>query len=109
VSDTRTDEELNRIIAGWMGWKPSEGDLKAEEAWEQVTGNRPTTQPPDYCNDMNAMHEAVLKLSDDQIELYSDHVYSNRAFRFHSKAKALHTAGMRQRAEALVTVIEGRQ
>jgi hypothetical protein len=48
-----TDSEINKIIAEYIQWKPAiiPRDMtgKPFEGWDI---------PPDYCRDLNAMHEA---------------------------------------------------
>lgn len=102
----RTDEELNRIIAEWCGWTPTDGDLKCAGAWLEMTGETIPPSPPKYSTDLNAMHD-VWKKSDAwtrtkwTMEL-ADCVNKNPTDGF-----CLIFATARQRAEALVDVIEG--
>jgi len=113
-TDTRSDEELNRVIAEWCGWKfvPSRdiyicGQLQAvPEEWVDP-GSESYNAPPNYCRDLNACHEAEGKLDDEQFDLFRWILWDavkkptiNAWFRAHLSAEA------RQRAEALVKVIE---
>jgi hypothetical protein len=50
-----TNEQINIAIAEACGWKEDEFG----PSWYQSY-----TKMPDYCNDLNAMHEAWLSLSD---------------------------------------------
>ena len=58
MKDQRTDAELNRVIAGWMGLNLEDytghpdNPVKAEIA------------PPNYCTDLNAIQQAVMNLPD---------------------------------------------
>ena len=73
-----TDSEINRRIAELCGWthlncKPYDLDcleLKACYGFMRAPDGR-TGQPPDYCNDLNAMHEAEKVLSSKQQEIYA--------------------------------------
>jgi hypothetical protein len=51
------DEQINIAIAELCGWKEEEFG----PSWYQSF-----TKMPDYCNDLNAMHEAEKTLSGDQ-------------------------------------------
>jgi hypothetical protein len=62
-----TDEEINEAIAPIQGW-----DMDPEEAHEWESRGRWVKSPrgamkfrhaiPNYCNDLNAMHEAIMLL-----------------------------------------------
>lgn len=57
-----TNEQINRAIAEVCGWK---------EGVERYVQNLPLLKaPPDYCTDLNAMHEAEKVLTDDQREVF---------------------------------------
>lgn len=95
-----TNEQINKVIAETCGWieRPTCTDF---------LGN--PLLPPDYCNDLNAMHEAEKRLSEKQ----------KRTFAF-MLAQVLDTsptvdlddqflnihATARQRAEAFLKTIE---
>jgi hypothetical protein len=56
-----TDEKINIAIAkacGWLLVKACDGSLIGKLKNEQG----PMDEIPDYCNDLNAMHEAVLSV-----------------------------------------------
>lgn len=118
MKDTRTDQELNRIIAEWMGWKfqpetPLGSPLDYEpEHWLDENG-----APVNwfFCEDLNAIHEALKKLTTDpQQERYQcglvnimlgksfgDYLHwTDVGMVFVANAEA------RQKAEALVAFIE---
>jgi hypothetical protein len=68
-----TNEEINRAVAESVGWRfVSVGcDGLTDVAWlppgalESITAfDACGSHPPDYCNDVNAMHEVVCKLPD---------------------------------------------
>lgn len=112
----RTDEELNRIIAEW---------LKPKLSCDRIGGCLHNINPTyscicdelvieEYSADLNAMHEAEKKLTRSQpyeyasilgdiVEIHDDY-YDGIVF---SEASKLTFATARQRAEALVAVIEG--
>jgi len=73
-----TDEQINIAIAEACGWtclgqvegcKPHgyPPDARKPTTKELLEGYGPSPwDVPDYCNDLNAMHEAVRKLTDSQ-------------------------------------------
>lgn len=102
--DNRTDDELNAIIANWMpGCRPESGrfdEFPEPEHWIDQEDHF-------FCEDLNACHEAEERLTDGQFDMFRwilwDSVKQptiNAWFRAHLSATA------RQRAEALVRVIE---
>lgn len=117
-TDKRTDEELNRIIAGWAGT----GSYVDEVGLIQLpmaTDGQSWDFSPNYCRDLNAVHEAVMRL------LNSKPGYWDRAWFWglHQLVTGIDShdgwgevdarsccdtsnATARQRAEALVRVIE---
>ncbi len=111
----KTNEELNCIIAKWVGYKfqpeklPTHRDPDYEPAFWIDPDDRNTFDIPRYCEDINAIHEAEKKLTDYQkVKCYhkiSDIIgdcgepTENFFNTYHATA--------RQRAEALVAVIEG--
>jgi len=119
-TDTRTDDELNKVIAEWCGWRflPSQDiyiagiDQALPEHWEDPD-EAAHEQCPNYCQDLNAVHEAIAKLgyidgmrfieslaeiSDNNEDYYEGWCTSTIVGLFDTTA--------RQRAEALVKVIE---
>jgi hypothetical protein len=72
------DESINRAIAEHLGWKfipcHDDGFGKATgERWLDPDGDIGMT-PPDYCGDLNAMHEAVQSLNEVELFRYADEV-----------------------------------
>jgi len=71
-----TNEEINRAVAESVGWKfiPCHDDgfgRATGERWLDPDGDIGLT-PPDYCNDLSAIHEAeqqTFKTREDQMEL----------------------------------------
>ena len=94
-----TDQEINVAIAEACGWERVgvyEGFLMGVEP---LDGQFVTL--PDYCNNLNAMHEAEMTLPNEYVKrLYIDHlVCLMEAGTFTVMASA------RQRAEAFLRVI----
>ena len=66
-----TDEQINQRIAevcGWTQFKP----IGISSCLHGVPpdGYGPFEEIPDYCNDLNAMHEAEKVLTDDQRSIF---------------------------------------
>jgi hypothetical protein len=61
-----TNEQINIAIAEACGWY--EEDNESEICWtrDELTYYLHEDELPDYCNDLNAMHEAEKTLSGDQ-------------------------------------------
>jgi hypothetical protein len=70
-----TDEQINIAIAEACGWNPPPegmgnmthggGKFMSSEEWRK-------SHLPNYCNDLNAMHEAEATLDFEQAELFED-------------------------------------
>lgn len=112
-TDTRSDEELNRVIAEWCGWKfvPSRdiyicGQLQAvPEEWVDP-GSESYNAPPNYCRDLNACHEAEKRLNREQLVDYCSFRLRYTTGEGMASDYKMICATARQRAEALVKVIE---
>ena len=67
------NEHDQRIFtAEWMGWRQTSGPSGFTEWWHSdKIGYRET--PPDFCHDLNAMHEVEKKLDDGG---YNDYVHT---------------------------------
>jgi hypothetical protein len=96
-----TDEQINQRIAEACGWTKIEHfpggfwgqhPLCLDEASEYYDW-----PIPNYCNDLNAMHEAEKTLNSEQWHLYS-------AWLFKATARPQH-ATARQRAEAFLRTL----
>lgn len=86
-----TNDQINRAIAEACGW---------EEGVERYVQNLPLMKaPPDYCTDLNAMHEAEKVLTDDQFKWYT---YWVEKLMPETKYRCYLCATARQRAEAFV-------
>ena len=66
-----TDEQINQCIAEACGWKEVEPWLNGDRCFElnkSVCGYR-AEDLPDYCTDLNAMHEAEEALTEEQWDI----------------------------------------
>jgi hypothetical protein len=89
-------EQQRIAIAEACGWKP-------ETYWAQPIepGDIPvTTSPPDYLNDLNAMHEVEKVLTNEQLEVYCNILHKPN----HGVYWAIHSTAS-QRAEAFLRTI----
>lgn len=88
-----TDEQINRAIAEACGWnnKPVVRTNGKGSVW--------VTEWPDYCDDLNAMHEAEKVLTDDQFKWYT---YWVEKLMPETKYRCYLCATARHRAEAFV-------
>ena len=114
TTETRTDDELNRIIAEWMGWRNFITLGGVVNGWPEtpptvlvlkVPGPDPV---PNYCRDLNAVHEAERALSNGTLSSVYDRFEIHLAevcFLEGHRRNMIHSSA-RQRAEALVKVIE---
>jgi hypothetical protein len=88
-----TDEQINRAIAKMCGWFYYDG-------WHHPDGR---AELPDYCTDLNAMHEAEKMLTYEQCAFFRTHLreriedHAASLFVWHSTA--------RQRAEAFLRTL----
>lgn len=92
-----TDKQINAAIAEACGWKEVRvnGGAGVYKGFDNGAELRPDI--PDYCNDLNAMHEAekeILKID----YIYQWHLSETQCFKdWHATA--------RQRAEALLKTL----
>jgi len=107
-TDARSDEELNYIIAGWLGWtfhpesSPGDIELYEPEHWTDETGMAANWF---FCDDLNAVHQAWLKLNKDEKHRFQDALQRVLLSSLQASCWMI-GAEARQRAEALVKVIE---
>jgi hypothetical protein len=83
-----TDEQINAAIAESLGWKNCKVLPKPQKYWDasDVTemvriGSPPVAGSctfPDYCNNLNAMHEAEETLTEEQWDFMFGHLVSMR-------------------------------
>jgi hypothetical protein len=93
-----TDEQINIAIAKACGWKINAKAFLAkplDKEWQYLD------TIPDYCNDLNAMHEAVRILESRERITYSDLLHQIAGYHSYDVSEA--TA--RQRAEAFLKTI----
>jgi hypothetical protein len=89
-----TNKQINIAIAEAVGWE-------GHPVFIDVMGNHyPVGLPPDYCNDLNAMHEAEKVLTSEQIDKY----VTILCLEIQPEPK-LHHATAQQRAEAFLRTI----
>ncbi|MGA1046868.1 MAG: hypothetical protein ACO3UU_02575 [Minisyncoccia bacterium] len=104
-----TDQEINKIIAEYCGWKYEFNGNDEDPEWYWIPPNNPDGNgtPPDYCNDLNAMHDAEKTLSRGQNyhQLYGFGFYVNTLTQICYQQHIL-TATASQRAEAFVRTID---
>jgi len=112
-----TDQEINYVIAefcGWVEYHPTPETIsKGYPSYSYWTPPRDSKQfaenwgkleldyPPDYCNDLNAMHEAEKMLNEKQEDIMNNTLWDimdGRKYLWHSTAS--------QRAEAFVRTID---
>ena len=103
-----TDAQINRAIAEACGWEKVQKEVDVD-TWPSIATFwrhpvlQPTlircTYPVDYCNDLNAMHEAEKLLNEIQLFRYKSEleVLCGLKFPFHATA--------RQRAEAFLRTL----
>ncbi len=72
MSQELTPEQMNRMIAEAVGWKREIfGPLVQDYRWH-FEGHPVHHEPPNYCNDLNAMAQAEAMLSDDEWDEYCE-------------------------------------
>lgn len=118
MSDPRTDDEMNRIIAKWVGFE-KQVPYETEDSDGSMINCLGGSPIPKYCSDLNAIRVAVTKLTGDDKSLWYDylslHLPKYPMADIHNIHQSKWTtawfvaveASARQRAEALVKVIEG--
>lgn len=103
-----TDEEINEAIAKACGWKKPARKTVLNEKGFFVTQHAQSA--PNYCNDLNAMHEAeessVINLHDYGMHLYQIVVpLETRVFVKSDPNVYIWHATARQRAEAFLRTL----
>lgn len=98
-----TDQEINHVIAEFCGYK----FITFNRGWIACGDGETQVNIPDYCNDLNAMHEAEKTLSRGQNyhQLYGFGFYVNTLTQICYQQHIL-TATASQRAEAFVRTID---
>ena len=96
-----TDEQINAAIAEACGWVP---DCDRGICWDQY-GNAIIT-PPNYCADLNAMHEAEKTLNKEQVREYQTYMYDMACEIDNTCGRWMpYSATARYRAEAFLKTI----
>jgi hypothetical protein len=91
-----TDDRINKIIADICGWKS-----KIAGYWITPDGSDAfACDLPDYCNDLNAMHEAEKMLTEHQ----NESIYPRNLGAWRNPTKVI-CATARQRAEAFLKTL----
>jgi hypothetical protein len=96
-----TDEQINAAIAeacGWAGINAAHRSGRAPRA-DYVGGEF----IPDYCTDLNAMHEAEKVLTDEQCVFIRLHL--RERLENHPASRYVWNATARQRAEAFLKTL----
>jgi hypothetical protein len=103
-----SEEEINIAIAEYRGWQILEPEVhKAITYHWAIEPDSSKSILPDYCNDLNAMHDAEKTLSRGQNyhQLYGFGFYVNTLTQICYQQHIL-TATASQRAEAFVRTID---
>lgn len=106
-----TDTEINIAIAEACGWEPGvESEIPYRPIWKRENVKACACDLPDYCHDLNAMHEAESYLLND-LTLWWEYVRKVFWIQSESPIPAKDTmvglsihATARQRAEAFLRV-----
>ena len=104
-----SEDEINRAIAEHLGWRcqshvPEQNKAGAIMCWIPP-GNHEwhPVQIPNYCSDLNAMHEAEKALTDVQCLFYTDNM--REVLTEHDASRRTWHATARQRAEAFLRTV----
>lgn len=101
-----TNEQINRQIAEACGWTNihDSGPWHHHKIWgyppmQPGQGGNTYNYLPDYCNDLNAMHEAEATLTEDQLWIMARQIERNWEDQWYFRATAS------QRAEAFLRTL----
>lgn len=99
-----TDEQINKAIAKELGWTQVEAMHRSGRMPGATYVGREFI--PDYCNDLNAMHEAEKKLKIGYCKEYKDNLY-DAALKLEKKTGRWmpYSLPARQRAEAFLRTL----
>jgi hypothetical protein len=100
-----TDEQINLRIAEACGWTEIRNSVyRHHKPWGHPPLNRDRIKLlPDYCNDLNAMHEAEKLLTDEQCLFVRD--YLRERLENYPASRYIWHATARQRAEAFLCAL----
>jgi hypothetical protein len=99
-----TNEQINIAIGKHCGWK----NIAFNRGWIKSGDGETQCVIPNYCNDLNAMHEAEKVLSATQRIIYADQlciIWTGRDDRAIPIWFWINEATARQRAEAFLRTI----
>ena len=107
-----TDEQINRAIAEACGWNEihDSGPWHNHKQWGYPpqppgTGGNAYKYVPDYCTDLNAMHDAEKTLKGyEQIHTYVWHLNNRKDWETDFKLMEVHISA-RDRAEAFLRAL----
>jgi hypothetical protein len=108
-----TDQQINHAIAEACGWTPLNNSGVSHNHKLRGWPPKPPGAKwnvcgylPDYCNDLNAMHEAEQSLSDWQWKQYAEILYDSVYYGFKGTvSRRAYSATARQRAESFLKAI----
>lgn len=101
------DHEINQAIAESAGWIRREPDCWVHPQHGYLGGDN-LGCCPDYCNDLNVMHEVENRMTDDEHLRFRNALWLLiiRTTQFpHHVSRNVHSATARQRAEAYLRTI----
>ena len=98
------NEDINGAIAEHLGWEKVSGGFGIETRYKGTPSETRVTLPvPNYCGDLNAMHEAEKAFTSVQCSFYT---YSMReVITKHDASRRTWHATARQRAEAFLRTV----
>ena len=96
-----TDDQINAAIAEACGWKPKRQSKLTKAGHFKVSYEN----PPDYCTNLNAMHEAEKVLAPKNSNNFAEKWWNYcKLVRVNGANEAIH-ATARQRAEAFLRTL----
>lgn len=100
-----TDDQINAAIAESCGWKEVEPWLNGRRCFERKDDpcGYGIEYIPNYCTDLNAMHEAEKVLTDEQCVFIRLHL--RERLENHPASRYVWNATARQRAEAFLRTL----
>lgn len=103
-----TDQEMNKRIAEWCGWQISQDNsqfkMPGDKFWRGRGYNSIFKCIPNFCRDLNDMHEAEKVMKEEQQTTYADTLF-NRGDEGCGWMFNVAHATARQRAEAFLKTI----
>lgn len=101
-----TNEQINIAIAEACGWTEIEQYTQAVDGWYGYEPeNGPHSKIPDYCNDLNAMHEAEKVLRKPMKGSDTDTIIGDRMHKYAELIGYAFDASASQRAEAFLKTL----